>query len=154
MNTSIQGYTFSSNLHVTCIAQDLICVYIFLVFVSPALLVCTTAVPLMGLQMLWARLHAHAQRTANISATRPLWPLEGHEAQSPVLSSSSEPWPCDVFVALWYLQSGVLHILNYFYWSRVDLQCCVNICCTAKWFSYIYTHTSILFQVLFSYRFS
>ena len=26
--------------------------------------------------------------------------------------------------------------LNLFYWSIVDLQCCVNFCCVAKWFSY------------------
>ena len=28
----------------------------------------------------------------------------------------------------------------YFYWSIVDLQCCVNFRCTAKWFSYIYIY--------------
>ena len=27
-----------------------------------------------------------------------------------------------------------------FYWSRVDLQCWVSFCCTAKWISYTYTH--------------
>ena len=27
-------------------------------------------------------------------------------------------------------------LLILFYWSIVNLQCCVNICCTAKWFSY------------------
>ena len=35
-----------------------------------------------------------------------------------------------------------------FYWGIVDLQCCVNCYCTAKWFSYTYTHIYI-----FSYSF-
>ena len=39
-----------------------------------------------------------------------------------------------------------------FYWSIVDLQCCDNSCCTAKWFSYIFTQF-ILFQILFLYIF-
>ena len=30
-----------------------------------------------------------------------------------------------------------------FNWSIVDLQCCVSIWCTAKWFSYIYKYTYI-----------
>ena len=28
----------------------------------------------------------------------------------------------------------------FFYWSRVDLQCCVSFRCTAKWISYTYTY--------------
>ena len=48
----------------------------------------------------------------------------------------------------------------HYYWSTVDLQCCVCLGCTAKWFGYsyiyivIYTHTyiHIIFQILFHYR--
>ena len=37
-----------------------------------------------------------------------------------------------------------------FYSSTVDVLCCVNFCCIAKWFSYM--HIYIFFQILFSYR--
>ena len=30
---------------------------------------------------------------------------------------------------------------NNFYWSIVDLQCCVNFCYTAKWIRYIWLHS-------------
>ena len=40
--------------------------------------------------------------------------------------------------------------LFFLYWSIVDLQCCVNFCYTAKWFSYTYTY--ILFNILFHWR--
>ena len=42
-------------------------------------------------------------------------------------------------------------VLTLFYWTIVDLQCCVSFRCTAKWFgckTYIY----ILAQILFPYR--
>ena len=37
-----------------------------------------------------------------------------------------------------------------FYWSTVDLQCCVNFCCIAKWLSYTYIH---IYIYSFSYSF-
>ena len=58
-----------------------------------------------------------------------------------------------VAVAFTYRSSGVLcstffSVLVLFYWSIVDLQCCVNICCTAKWFSYIiYMHIYIYIYI-------
>ena len=39
-----------------------------------------------------------------------------------------------------------------FYWSIVELQCCVNYSCTAKWFSYTFIY--ILFHFLFHYGLS
>ena len=36
-----------------------------------------------------------------------------------------------------------------FYWSIVELQCCVNYSCRAKWFSYTFIY--ILFHFLFHY---
>ena len=30
---------------------------------------------------------------------------------------------------------------HFFYWSMVDLQCCINFCCTVKWQLYIYIHS-------------
>ena len=32
--------------------------------------------------------------------------------------------------------------LLFFYWSTVDLHCCVNFCCTSESFSYSHTHTN------------
>ena len=42
--------------------------------------------------------------------------------------------------------------IKLFYWSLVDLQCCDNFCCIAKWFGY--TNIYILFHSLFHYSLS
>ena len=51
--------------------------------------------------------------------------------------------------------SGVRVFCNYyfFYWSIVDLHCCISFRCTAKWFSYIYMYVYILSQVLLHYNY-
>ena len=44
---------------------------------------------------------------------------------------------------------------NLYCWSIVDLQCCVNFCCIAKWFRYIYIHIHIYtYTYIFSTFFS
>ena len=40
-----------------------------------------------------------------------------------------------------FIHSFILYLL--FYWSIVDLQCCVSFKCTAKWFSYTYVYIHI-----------
>ena len=48
---------------------------------------------------------------------------------------------------MWLLENFFCFVLFLFYlffnWSLVDLQCCVNFCCTAKWFSYLYIYIYI-----------
>jgi len=41
-------------------------------------------------------------------------------------------------------------IYLFFYWSIVDLQCCISFR-SAKWFRYIYAYIRIIFQILFPY---
>ena len=46
---------------------------------------------------------------------------------------------------------NIIDILFFKLKSIVDLQCCVNLCCTEKWFSYTDTHIYILFYILFQH---
>ena len=56
-----------------------------------------------------------------------------------------EEWIC----FLYFIFFSFFFFLNLFYWSMVDLQCCLSFQCTAKWFSY--TSIYILFHILFHY---
>ena len=49
--------------------------------------------------------------------------------------------------AHWALSTDSTRDPSLVYWTIVDLQYYVNVCCLTKWFSYIYTH--ILFHTLF-----
>ena len=46
------------------------------------------------------------------------------------------------------------YFLFNFYWSRIDLRCCVSFSCTAKWVSYTYTyiHSFRFFSHIGHYR--
>ena len=44
------------------------------------------------------------------------------------------------------------YLLNEFYWSIVDLQCCISFKCIAKWFSYTYTYIHSFFPHIGYYR--
>ena len=44
-----------------------------------------------------------------------------------------------------------LFSFNFFNWSIVDLQCCVNFHCTAKWFSYTYIYTYSFLKIFLKF---
>ena len=55
----------------------------------------------------------------------PVTPVWGPLSKAPALTGARNT--C--------FSSCLLIFYNLFYWSTVDWQCCVNFCCTAKWFS-------------------
>ena len=82
-------------------------------------------------------------------------------------SFSSQPFSSAVSISLSSLSSSVrmsessrkvagslipesaVFFLDFFYWNKVDLQRCVNFCCTARWLSYTYiTFLFIFFSVM------
>ena len=73
-------------------------------------------------------------------ACRILVPQPGTEPRAlPVKALSPNHWTTREFC-----------FFKKFYWSIVDLQCCVNFCCIAKWFSYTCTRIYISYFMFFS----
>ena len=64
-------------------------------------------------------------------------------------------WAGIYTVSLYSFTSKCKYILMLFYWSVIDLHCCVNYCCTEKWFSYaymcVYIYTYCFLNILFHY---
>ena len=58
----------------------------------------------------------------------------------------------------WHLLSvnhkGWLFFFFNFNWSIVDWQCCASLCCTAVWFTVLYTHIHSFLNILFHYGWS
>ena len=95
----------------------------------------------------WGDLKEQQEETRGPSVTEscyfPVWwfafqtlLLPGSRAPSPLINLNA----VDIYLAP-RLSS---FYCVFFHWSILDLQCCANHCCTAKWFSY--THIYILFH--------
>ena len=57
------------------------------------------------------------------------------------------------FISGYKLFSEVaIQFLNLFSSSIVDLQSCVNFCCTLKWFSYTYVYNLFIFSIMIYHR--
>ena len=54
------------------------------------------------------------------------------QGSSQLIKNPSRPGPMSIFLSFFFLKN--------FYWSIVDLQCCVSFRYTAKWISYTYTY--------------
>ena len=55
--------------------------------------------------------------------------------------STLPPWPSKALLWSWLWKGQGLPLFFFsFYWSMVDLQCCVTFYCTAKWLNYTYTY--------------
>ena len=82
---------------------------------------------------------------ANRDCRATLWPFTKKSGLSPDLNY----WFLD-FLQEPFLLFILFYLKKNFNWNIVDLQCCVNFYCTAKWFSYTY----ILLHILFHYGLS
>ena len=116
---------------------------------SPGLLVFADALP-----SAW---HSLPLLICLAKARHVLWPLKGYflwEVTPALLGRFRHPFSCESFVfcpcspysiyhTVWSLQVCFLvrlWILLLFYWSIIDLQCCLSFWHTAKWLSYTYLH--------------
>ena len=71
-------------------------------------------------------------------------------------------WQMRADTSYWYPPTLIIWYFLNIYCDMVDLQCCVNLCCATKWFTYIqcvhvlyrgiYTHSFKFFSIMVYYR--